>query len=113
MPFKDLMRVSQNIVTSRDEGPLYLELNNIFSQYVKPTSLHKFIASLDSRQDADRKNHHPLFVTTNYDDSIERALEPRSFEVIYFNPVSDDPFGGRFYHKTHEDCLEMNQGRPT
>ena len=112
MPFRDLLRVSQNVVTSRDEGPLYLALNDIFTKNVPPTSVHRFVASLNSHKDSAGNEWHPLFVTTNYDDLIEKVLKQnkRRFEVVYFNPASDDPFGGRFWHKTYYDVVRRREG---
>lgn len=91
----DLARISQYGATLLDEGPLYEELHAIFGapsdeakqagrQEFQPTAVHTFLAGLRAPQ-AQLIDRHPLFVTSNYDDLIERALGEGKFDLVYYD----------------------------
>ena len=72
---RDLARVSQYVAALLGEGPLEQELHDLFDADYPPTDLHRCLARL-SRQvrEAEDVRECMLIVTTNYDDSLERAF---------------------------------------
>ncbi|MGH3425962.1 MAG: hypothetical protein ACRDQZ_00030, partial [Mycobacteriales bacterium] len=69
----DLAQVSQYVAALAGEGSLEEELHNIFDADYPPTHLHHFLARL-ARCTREAKHECMLIVTTNYDDSLERAF---------------------------------------
>jgi hypothetical protein len=98
-PDLDLARISQYGDLKEGTGALYEELRALFGREFPPTKVHQFLAALPSAElDPSRpENRNMLIVTTNYDDLMERALEPvRSCDVVFYDP-DDKP--SRFWHK--------------
>ena len=59
---------------SRGDGPLFNHLHRIFAGSYGTTLLHRFLASLPRRLEEAGLGHRcQLIMTTNYDDSLERA----------------------------------------
>jgi len=72
---EDLALVASHLVQKEDSLTLREELRQALGVSAEPCRLHRCLAS--PRLEALR-----LFVTTNYDDLIERALEPRAPWVV-------------------------------
>jgi SIR2-like domain len=95
----DLARVAQ-FAYSKQSGPLYAALGEIFREHYKPTALHRLFARV-----------HPdirLMVTTNYDDLMERALDEaneaipaggakRPYDIVWYE--AEGQYRGRFIHR--------------
>ncbi len=99
---RDLARVSQYVVALEGEGPLEAELHDIFDTDYPPTHLHRFLARL-SRCTREAKNTHEecmLIMTTNYDNSLERAFkdEGEPYELVTYIARGSDR--GLFRHIT-------------
>jgi len=93
----DLLRVSQYVEAMLGEGQLYKYLRNIFDVDYPPSSLHVFLASLPAVA-RDKGKPHPLIITTNYDDLVERALAERgeAYDVVWYEAKG---LGGKFMHR--------------
>lgn len=95
----DLLRVAQYVDAVLGEGKLYRYLHSVFDADYPPTSLHRLFARLP-RLLHESGDHKPLFVTTNYDDFIERALAGagESFDVVWYE-AKEGPLQGYFLHR--------------
>ncbi|MGH3774785.1 MAG: SIR2 family NAD-dependent protein deacylase [Pseudonocardiaceae bacterium] len=83
----DLARVSQYVAALEGEGSLYDELHDVFDANYPPTNLHRFLARLARRtREAQDVRECMLIVTTNYDDSLERAFvdEGEPYELVTY-----------------------------
>jgi hypothetical protein len=100
---EDLLRMSQYAQDKRGDGTLRDHLHGVFAAEYKPTSVHKFLATLPAKlESAGGARHHQLIVTTNYDDALEQALiaaeEP--FDLVWYSTAGRRPgIPGRFLHK--------------
>jgi hypothetical protein len=94
---RDLAQVAQYITAVAGQGPLYDELHDVFDADYPPTRLHRFLARVSGRVRAAGREC-MLFVTTNYDDSLERAFidEGEPYELVIY--VADGRDRGRFRH---------------
>jgi hypothetical protein len=95
----DLAQVAQYIAALEGEGPLYEELHDLFDADYPPTVLHHFLAKLSRHiRTAEGGRGGMLFVTTNYDDSLERAFrqEDEPFELVTY--IAEGADRGRFRH---------------
>jgi SIR2-like domain len=95
----DLARVAQHVVGLMGEGSLYDELHEVFDADYPPTLLHRFLVRLARRtREAKDINQCMLIVTTNYDDSLERAFadEDEPYDLVTYIADGDDR--GRFRH---------------
>jgi hypothetical protein len=95
----DLALVSQYVAVRVGEGPLVEELRDIFAADYSPTHLHHFLAQLSRRIRAEA-GECMLILTTNYDDSLERAFteEREPYELITY--IAEGQYRGRFRHVT-------------
>ncbi|HET7874869.1 MAG TPA: SIR2 family protein, partial [Methylomirabilota bacterium] len=98
---RDLVRVSQYVAVMTGSGPLYEELRGLFQADYLPTALHELLARLpkllrDKRYPA--RACHQLIVTTNYDDTLERAFQAagEAFDLVSY--VAEGEWRGRFLH---------------
>jgi hypothetical protein len=95
---RDLVRVAQIVATVWGRAYLYDKLHAVFDADYEPTALHRFLARLPAvlRSRASPAPHQ-MIVSTNYDDSLERAFveagEP--FDLLWY--VADGA-RGRFCH---------------
>ena len=89
-------RVSQAIATLNGAGLLYDALHLLLAPS-EPSTLHRFLASVPALLRA-RSVPCPLFVTTGYDLSLERALVDagESFDTVGY--VATGPHRGGFAH---------------
>jgi hypothetical protein len=97
---RDLARVSQYVAALEGEGPLYEELHDVFDASYPPTHLHRFLARLSRCTREVKEAECMLIVTTNYDDSLERAFteEGEPYELVTYIAQGKDR--GLFRHVT-------------
>ncbi|MGH3961860.1 MAG: SIR2 family NAD-dependent protein deacylase [Pseudonocardiaceae bacterium] len=101
---RDLARVSQYVVALEGQGPLENELHDVFGAAYPPTHLHSFLAQLSRRtreaSEARGARECMLIVTTNYDDSLERAFtdEGEPYELVTY--IARGKYRGWFRHVT-------------
>jgi hypothetical protein len=99
----DLLRVSQYAAVTKDTEILYAELRDLFNLDYPPTLVHDFLASMRSQIAAKKYPANPqLFVTTNYDDVLERAFDKNGepYDLVCY--VADGPECGKFRHYLHQ-----------
>jgi hypothetical protein len=97
----DLARVSQYVAALAGEGPLEEELHDVFDADCLPTPLHHFLAQLARCvREAKKARECMLIVTTNYDNSLERAFEDEGepYELVTYIARGRDR--GLFRHIT-------------
>jgi conflict system STAND superfamily ATPase/SIR2-like protein len=97
----DLARVSQYLAALEGEGSLYDELHDVFDADYPPTYFHRFLARLARRtREAEDVRECMLIVTTNYDDSLERAFveEGEPYELVTY--IAEGRDRGLFRHIT-------------
>jgi len=96
---RDLARVSQYVAALLGDGPLEEKLHDIFDADYPPTDLHRFLARLSrGTRESGEARECMLFVTTNYDDSLERAFaeEAEPYDLVIYIVRGTDR--GRFRH---------------
>jgi hypothetical protein len=101
----ELARVSQYVAVMWGSGPLYDKLHEVFDSDYPPTELHTFLARLPGvlREKGylprEEQSRFPLFVTTNYDDVLERAFEAagEEFDLVWY--VALGSRRGQFMHR--------------
>ena len=77
---QELIKVAQAWFSRLGTAALYAELHRLFDHDFPPTPVHDVLAAMPEyvRQHADPQlREYPLFITTNYDDALERALTDR------------------------------------
>ena len=102
----ELARVSQYVAVMSGSGPLYDKLHEVFDSDYPPTELHTFLAMLPGvlREKGylprEEQARFPLFVTTNYDDVLERAFEAagEEFDLVWY--VALGSRRGQFMHRS-------------
>jgi SIR2-like domain len=95
----DLAQVSQYIAALEGEGALYEELHDVFDADYPPTQLHRFLAKLSRRtRESTESRECMLIVTTNYDDSLERAFQEEGelYDLVVY--IADGRDRGCFRH---------------
>jgi hypothetical protein len=95
----ELVRISEYASVMTGSGPLYESLHAVFDADYAIGPLHTFLAGLPARlRLAGRSGVCPLILTTNYDDSLERAFRSarEPFDVVSY--VADGEHRGRFVH---------------
>jgi hypothetical protein len=105
----DLSWVSQYIDVELGEGPLYAELRNLFNKNYPITPLHRFFSTLPARlRDKGYPEQDRIYVTTNYDDVLERAFREANepFDLVFFAAKAKEPNRGKFYHQTPDGKTE-------
>jgi SIR2-like protein len=95
----ELVRVSQYASLVSGSQALYDTLHEIFDADYPPTPLHTFLAGIPQRlREADALKKYPLVMTTNYDDSLERAFRDAGEEFDLVSYVAEGKGHGRFRH---------------
>jgi SIR2-like domain len=95
----ELVRVSQYAALIDGSGPLYNSLHRIFDADYPPTPLHTFLAGVPHRlRDAGALEKYPLVMTTNYDDSLERAFTAANEEFDLISYIAQGEDRGKFRH---------------
>jgi hypothetical protein len=98
----DLAQVAQYFDLVRRRGELNRTLTTLTSGCA-PTDVHTFLARLPSRlQELGVRQRHQLILTTNYDDTLERAFEESQCEYDLIVYMSSGPNRGRFLHLSHD-----------
>src|SRR5436190_2120353 len=96
----ELVRVSQYAYLLDGSGPLHDALHDVFDADYPPTPLHEFLANLPRMlREAESLRRFPLIMTTNYDDSLERAFDAAQepFDLVSYIAQGDDR--GKFRHR--------------
>jgi hypothetical protein len=99
----DLLRIAQYVSIARGSGPLYLKLRSVFDDDYPPTEVQEFFATLPRLVREKGYSFAPqLLVTTNYDDSLERAFlaakEP--YDLVWY--MADGEPKGLFWQWPHD-----------
>lgn len=94
----DLVRVAQWVSVKLDNGALYAELHDIFDRDYRPTAIHHTLARLPDYVRQRGRPEYPLFITTNYDDALEEALEDAGVQFDVLTYVATGEYRGRFRH---------------
>ncbi|MGH3889888.1 MAG: SIR2 family NAD-dependent protein deacylase [Pseudonocardiaceae bacterium] len=104
----DLARVSQYVAVLEGEGPLYDELHNVFDADYPPTHLHRFLARLARRtREAKDVRECMLIMTTNYDDSLERAFADAGEPYDLVTYIAEGRDRGMFRHLTADGAPKV------
>jgi hypothetical protein len=109
---RDLARVSQYMAALMGEGALGEKLHDVFDADYPPTHLHHFLAQLSRKtRESGLARECMLIVTTNYDDSLERAFskEGEPYDLVTYIALGKDC--GRFRH-TRPDGSQTLIRRP-
>jgi class 3 adenylate cyclase len=105
---RDLVHVSQYVSLVTGTGPLYDEMHALLDADYSPTALHEFLAQLPALLRA--KNFSPralLFVTTNYDDALERAFRAANEEFDLVTYVAEGEARGKFLHRAPDGTVTL------
>lgn len=105
---RDLVHVSQYVSLITGTGPLYDEMHALLDTDYAPTALHQFLAQLPALLRA--KNLPPralLFVTTNYDDALERAFRAAREEFDLVTYVAEGEARGKFLHRAPDGVTTL------
>ena len=96
----DLLRVAQYVDAVLGEGGLYKILHRVFSCATPSNALHELLASLPPML-RERDVPQQLIMTTNYDDTLERALRARgeAYDVLWYEAKPGDRACGKFLHQ--------------
>ena len=102
----DLVRVSQYMETTLGPGELYLRVRQALNYDARITPVHEFLATLPRRlraaraanRDLDVEDTNLLIVTTNYDDTMERALQAAGEPYDVVSYVATGIHAGTFVH---------------
>jgi hypothetical protein len=103
---RDLLRVSEYVVVMTGLGPLYERLHELFDGDFPPSSLHRLLARLP----VSLRQHgtpYQLIVTTNYDDTLERAFRAEDEEFDLVSYVADGDDRGKFLHTRPDGNVEL------
>jgi SIR2-like domain len=103
----DLLRIAQYVDLKAGDATLFEELHTIFvprdADGYEPNKLHRLLAELPRMLRAQgREVCGQLLITTNYDDTLERAFaaagggEGEELDVVYYAANPNEP--GRFVH---------------
>jgi hypothetical protein len=101
-PDQDLVRVSQYLAVLEGQGALYDELREVFDYDFPPTDLHYFLAELPGILRREGNERYQLIVTTNYDDTLERAFAERKEALDVVTYIAEGEDRGRFLHRDPE-----------
>jgi hypothetical protein len=102
----DLLRVSQYVDVILGDGPLYGFLHDVFDEDYAPTAVHRLLATVPAlirMHRSDRPKLFPLYVTTNYDDALERAFRDADEPYDLVTYIADNPDRGKFLHTRPDD----------
>ena len=98
----DLVRASQCVDQKRGWKALYTMLHQLLDADFPPTELHHVLArmpKLMASLERPPRDAHLLFVSTNYDDVLEHALEEANepYDLVWY--VARGDHVGKFMHK--------------
>jgi len=99
----ELAKISQKVLIAIGEGDLHLALRSALPSRQPPGSVHRFLASYPAlTQRLVGSELHQLIVTTNYDDSLERAFDDAEEPYDLAVYIARGPDKGRFVHLPHD-----------
>jgi hypothetical protein len=111
---RDLVRVSQFVGAVLGSEALQDHLREVFDYSYEPNLVHRFLARLprlvmDAAAASDRpgRAEHPLIVTTNYDDALERAFEAEGQPYDLLAYVARGRHRGRFMHRLPDGSTQV------
>jgi hypothetical protein len=107
----ELTAIAQYIAAREGEGPLYDRLHEMFDADYPPTRLHRYLASLSRRMRESAAPECMLIVTTNYDDSLERAFTEKGEPYDLVTYIAWGQHRGCFQH-TRPDGTNTIIDRP-
>ena len=94
----DLLHVSQWVSLWLGTDALYRYLHGIFDRDYTPSPLHHVLARMPRVVREQDGEEYPLFITTNFDDALERALRDANepFDLLTYLAQGEDQ--GKFRH---------------
>jgi hypothetical protein len=95
----DLINVAQRVSLELGSQVLYDELHRAFDFDYAPTDVHRFLAGLPGWLRSQGRAVHQLIVTTNYDDSLERAFYEIDEPVDVVTYIAKGKHIGKFLHR--------------
>jgi hypothetical protein len=96
---RDLVRVSEYASVMLGDAPLYEKLHDLFDADYPPTQLHEFLAQLPALlRERSPKPRYQLILTTNYDDTLERAFDAASEPYHLVSYIATGDHRGKFLH---------------
>ena len=103
-----LLEVCQYASALNGVQALYDHLHAVFDVDFRPSPLHVLLATMPSRfRQKSRLRRSPLYVTTNYDDLLEVALEEAQgepFDLVAY--MAEGPDAGKVAHRPPGGSLE-------
>jgi hypothetical protein len=96
---RDLQRISQFVAIKLGTGGLYDILHEVFDHEYPPTPLHALLAALPAARRELGMPAASVLVTTNYDDSLERAFTAAGEPYDVMTYMADGPDEGRYIHR--------------
>jgi SIR2-like protein len=109
----DLLRVAQWAVVKERTGGLYRALRRVFNADYEPNPVHRFMAGLPTALRSLGAPSHPLLITTNYDDALEKAFDEvgEPYDVLWY--VAERASGqGMFWHRRPDGEPELIPSPP-
>ena len=103
----NLAKVTQDFAVNRSYGPLRDKLDKLYKKSYHPKPIHHFCVNLSEQlNEKVLRPKHPIIVTTNYDDVLERTFEEanQSFDLLYTLPLKEH--NGKFAHI----CFDSKEG---
>jgi hypothetical protein len=97
----ELIKVAQTWFSRLGTAALYAELHRLFNYDFPLTPVHQVLATMPAyvRTHADPQlREFPLFVTTNYDDALERALNEHGEQFDVLTYIATGKRVGKFLH---------------
>jgi hypothetical protein len=107
-PGPDLARVSQDVTLVSGTGGLFGTLHDLFDHDYRPTNLHRLFAEFQALlREKGLPPRYQLIVTTNYDDTLERAFKDAGepFDLVTY--ISDGTSRGKFVHTAPEGTSQI------
>jgi SIR2-like domain len=107
---EDLIRVSQCVDRKVGWQALYQALHDVFDDDYPPTAVHDFFARMPSlvrKLPKATRAPYQLIITTNYDDTLERAFVEagEEYDLVWYAARGEHP--GRFFHRAPNGSTEM------
>jgi hypothetical protein len=99
-PAEDLVRVAETIAVMEGSAWLYDKLHTIFDADYEPTRLHRLLARLPATmRERGAAPPYQLIVTTNYDDTLERAFQEvdEPYDLLWYMAEGRE-HRGRLWH---------------
>jgi hypothetical protein len=116
-PDDDLVRVSQWVSVELGTNSIYQYLHGIFDRDYALATMHRVLAQMPRyvREQRDQREdlEYPLFITTNYDDALERAFQEagEKYDLLtYWAQLDDDR--GKLLHTPADGGDPMFVQRP-